>query len=85
MMEGWTFSPYLDTTIRSLAHRQEVRDDVRNQVSAHFYRGVKVILQQAARQLRRLHLRSRHQQVFGHSQAVQFRCKGEGRPKHTAS
>lgn len=52
-------SPHLNATLRGLAHRQEVADDVRNQVGAHFHRGVKVILQQAARQRRRFHLRRR--------------------------
>lgn len=87
MMEGWTLhrSPHLDATMRGLAHRQEVRDDVRHQVSAHFHRGVKVILQQAARQLHRLNLRSRNEQVLDQSQALQFRCKGERRPKHAGT
>lgn len=71
--------------MRGLAHRQEVRDDVRHQVSAHFHRGVKVILQQAARQLHRLNLRSRNEQVLDQSQALQFRCKGERRPKHAGT
>lgn len=51
--------PRLNATLRGLAHRQEVAHDVRHQVGAHFHRGVKVILQQAARQRHRFHLRHR--------------------------
>lgn len=39
------------------AHRLEVRHDVRNQVCAHLYSGVEVILKQIARQLHSFHLR----------------------------
>lgn len=66
-------SPHLDTTMCGLAHRQEVRDNVRNQVCAHFHRGVKVILQQAARQLHRLNLTSRNDTLLDQSQALQLR------------
>lgn len=63
-------SPHLDAALCGLAHRQEVRDDVGDQVSAHFHRGVKVILQQAARQLHRFNLGSRDQQVVDSAQPL---------------
>lgn len=44
--------------LRGLAHRQEVRHDVGNQVSAHFHSGVKVILKQTAWQLHSFYLRN---------------------------
>lgn len=51
-------SPHLDTVLCGLAHRLEVRHDVGHQVSAHFHSGVKLILQQAARQCHRFNLRN---------------------------
>lgn len=50
--------PHLDTVLRGLAHRQEVRHNVGHQVSAHFHSGVKVILKQTARQLHSFNLRN---------------------------
>lgn len=50
---GMTGSPHLNAALCGLADRLEVRDDVRHQVGAHLHRGAEVVLQQAARQLRR--------------------------------
>lgn len=68
-------SPHLNATLRGLAHRQEVTDYVRNQVGAHFHSGVKVILEQAARQLHRFDLRSRNEEVLHQSQGLRLRSK----------
>lgn len=50
--------PHLDAMLGGFAHRQEVRHNVGDQVSAHFYSGVIVILEQTARQLHCFYLRN---------------------------
>lgn len=48
---------HLNSMLSCFAHRQEVRDDVSNQVSAHLYGCVEVILKQTAWQLHCFNLR----------------------------
>lgn len=43
------YPPHLHTMLGGPAHRQEVRHNVSDQVSAHFYSSVKMILKQTTR------------------------------------